>query len=406
MIYEALKKIFGEVFTPIKLVTEMLDKLPVDVWTHKEYRWLDPACGTGNFLLIAFEKLMSGLEKEIPNKKERKLWILDNMLFGVDIQVKNAILTVMRLDPSPGESKIHKHIVCADSLNFDFWGLEFNVTTGNPPYAAPKERIKDTNSGTCGGVIWDKFVAKSLELTKENGYICLVHPAGWRRSNKRSSDVGTKILSRKIRYLELHSIDDGVKTFGVTTNYDWYVLQNCVADGTPTKIRDYSGKMRDIDLSGWRVIPNEQFGEVVKVLAKPGEETCEVLYSASAYETRKPYMSDTQQGEFQYPCVYSLPQKGIQLFYAKNKDNGHFGIPKVIFSNGAAAQVIVDEKGEYGLTQFAYGIVDSVENLPKIKMALESERFVELCRSMRFTLDKYNYHFIAALKKDFWKKFV
>ena len=37
------KKQFGEVFTPMILINEMLDKLPKKIWTNKELKWLDPA---------------------------------------------------------------------------------------------------------------------------------------------------------------------------------------------------------------------------------------------------------------------------------------------------------------------------------------------------------------------------
>ena len=33
------KKQFGEVFTPMILVNEMLDKLPIEVWKNKNLKW-------------------------------------------------------------------------------------------------------------------------------------------------------------------------------------------------------------------------------------------------------------------------------------------------------------------------------------------------------------------------------
>ena len=36
---ETEKKKFGEVFTPMTLVNEMLDKLPKEVWTNKNLKW-------------------------------------------------------------------------------------------------------------------------------------------------------------------------------------------------------------------------------------------------------------------------------------------------------------------------------------------------------------------------------
>ena len=42
---ESEKNKFGEVFTPMELIEEMLDKLPENVWKNPELKWLDPANG-------------------------------------------------------------------------------------------------------------------------------------------------------------------------------------------------------------------------------------------------------------------------------------------------------------------------------------------------------------------------
>ena len=54
------RKQTAEVFTPPKLVNEMLSKLPNKVW-RKNKTFLDPACGDGNFLIcILWKKLSKG----------------------------------------------------------------------------------------------------------------------------------------------------------------------------------------------------------------------------------------------------------------------------------------------------------------------------------------------------------
>ena len=66
------KKQFGEVFTPMILVNEMLNKLPKEVWDDKTLKWLDPATGMGNFPIAVYLRLMEGLKEQIPNDKEKK----------------------------------------------------------------------------------------------------------------------------------------------------------------------------------------------------------------------------------------------------------------------------------------------------------------------------------------------
>ena len=115
---EKFKKVFGEVFTPSQLVNEMLDKLPEEVWFDPTKTWLDPACGTGNFLLEVYRRLMESLRDIIPNEGERSKHILENQVHGVELQERNVILCLMRLNPNH-EHKIH--IVCADALTFHYW---------------------------------------------------------------------------------------------------------------------------------------------------------------------------------------------------------------------------------------------------------------------------------------------
>ena len=68
----------GEVFTPLTLVDDMLDKLPPDVWTNPNLKWLDPTNGIGNYPIRVYMRLMGllpdktiGLRKKFKKEKER-----------------------------------------------------------------------------------------------------------------------------------------------------------------------------------------------------------------------------------------------------------------------------------------------------------------------------------------------
>ena len=86
---ELEKKKFGEVFTPMKLVNEMLDTLPKEVWSNKNLKWLDPASGMGNYPIAIYLRLMEGLKKEIPNDTKRKKYIIEKMLYMCELNKKN-----------------------------------------------------------------------------------------------------------------------------------------------------------------------------------------------------------------------------------------------------------------------------------------------------------------------------
>jgi type I restriction-modification system DNA methylase subunit len=62
---------FGEVFTPIHLINEILDALPNHVWKDPKLKWLDPAAGVGNFGLLVYYRLMNGLKSKISDFKKK-----------------------------------------------------------------------------------------------------------------------------------------------------------------------------------------------------------------------------------------------------------------------------------------------------------------------------------------------
>ena len=65
------KNEFGEVFTSSVLIDELFDNLPASYWTNPKLTWLDPCSGKGNFLALAYIRLMKGLSKKIRDKTKR-----------------------------------------------------------------------------------------------------------------------------------------------------------------------------------------------------------------------------------------------------------------------------------------------------------------------------------------------
>ena len=128
-----------------------------------------------------------------------------------------------------------------------------------------------------------------------------------------------------------------------------------------------------------------------------------LLRDSSTYHTQQKWVLEKRTI---YPCIYSITQKDGCKFKYSTENKGHFGIPKVIWSNGAGTYPVIDEKGEYGMTQFAYAIVDDKENLEKIRDVMISEKFIDLMKYLTFKENhKYNYKIIALFKKDFYNYF-
>lgn len=103
----------GEVFTPKPLVNEILDKLPLNVFTDKSKTFLDPACGDGAFLTqVILKKIQNG----------SPITLALHTTYGVDIMADNVAECKQKLLDLVGDIPLHReivdnNIVCGDSLN-------------------------------------------------------------------------------------------------------------------------------------------------------------------------------------------------------------------------------------------------------------------------------------------------
>jgi hypothetical protein len=403
---EVEKKTLGEVMTPNFLVNDMLSTLPTEVWSNPDLKWLDPCSGVGVFACVIVERLMEGLKNVIPGDEDRYKHIIENMLYVGELQPKNMFLFLCAFDP---RDEYDLNVYTGSFLVEDFdnhsknaWGIEkFDIIVQNPPYQTNNEGEKKTHP------IWDKFVKKAMSIVVEAGYMVAVHPDGWRAVDGRFKDTQVLLRGKQMQYLEIHNIKDGLKTFGAETTYDFYCIKN-VVNSNDTKIKCIDNTIQIANISQMEFIPNGMFVEFQKLIAKYGDDKVDILHSYSSYETRKEWMSREQIDEFKLPCVYmTRKDSSLALYFSNTKQKGHFGIPKVFWSNGRSCSVLVDSSGQYGLTQFSYGIVDDVENLENIKKAMEHPNFLRLMYySCGNTGHKYHHKFISTFRKDFWKEFL
>ena len=406
------KKENGEVFTPLSFVNEMLDKLEEvytkehgkSIFSEPTLKWLDPAVGIGNFPIIIYQRLMEGLKSIIKEEEKRRKHILENMIYMSELTPKNVFVCSKILCSNTYKLNIHEgdtlmmDMIKEFALPSDFTG--FDVILGNPPY---QKQVGPKNTE----IIWNKFIIKSLSILKSEGYLVYVHPSGWRNISGDVKNIQKEILSRNLQYLEIHNEKDGLKIFSSETRYDWYILQNKKVDVTNTIIKFQDGTIKTMNVNDLEFIPNGEYDKIMSMIAKPGEDRIELLHSYSLYETRKSWMSKIRTEVYKYPCVYTVDSKSELKLKYSSTDRGHFGIPKFIWSNGRISSIgsYVDINGDYGLTQFAYAIVDNPENLPKIKEVFDTKEFrklMELCAVGQLTV---NHKVIALFKKDFWKTF-
>lgn len=118
-------KEFAEVFTAEREVKAMCDLIPSEIWENITSTFLEPACGTGNFLAEIYSRKLQRCKNEKDGLKALA------SIYGVDIQSDNVAESRLRLvemfvDKFPEANDIARltalaittnNIVCDDFLN-------------------------------------------------------------------------------------------------------------------------------------------------------------------------------------------------------------------------------------------------------------------------------------------------
>ena len=146
------RKEMGQYFTP-RSVRERLARLIPDERTVSEPSVLDPACGTGEFLLTVSE------------------YIEDAELVGWEVDEEVAEVA-RRVVPEA-------QIETTDAL-YEEPEREFDIVIGNPPYFEfdPDDNIRERYSESVYGRvnIYSLFIQKGIELLCDGGYLAYVVP--------------------------------------------------------------------------------------------------------------------------------------------------------------------------------------------------------------------------------------
>ena len=389
----------AEVSTPYALRQEMLDSITkygdTNFWKTPKTVF-EPCCGKGGFVVDLVEKFMNGLAETMPDKEERYRYIIEHCIYFADINPLNIFITKLLIDPF-GKYKLNSYL--GDTLAIDIeqeFKLEgFDLVVGNPPY-----NDGSGNKGK-GHTLWTRFVEIALnKWIKVDKYLVYVHPSLWRQINH---GLQTYLKNKQMIFLQIYDEKDGVKYFRCNTRFDWYLLQN-IPNQKNTLIVDQDKQQIELNLLEWNFIPNCKFSEVQKLIN--GTEKVNIIHDRTNYGSDKKWTNKIIDNIYKYPCIYSINRQNCAKYiYSKVNTNGHFQIPKVIFASGATG-IIIDNKGEYGLSEWASGIVDESVNFENIKRCLLSKKFNKVIQAISVSKAEINYKILKEFKKDFWREFI
>ena len=235
---ETEKKKFGEVFTPMKLVNEMLDKLPSKVWKNDKLKWFDPATGMGNFPIAVYMRLMETLKEKIPDDNKRKRHILENMIYMSELNKKNCYIVQQIFNMN---KRYKLNLYCGDTLKMDIkkvYGVDkFDIVMGNPPYNKELTKV--------GALpLYNEFIEGFIDKCI---YMIFIVPSRWFSGGKGLDKFREFMLGRKdIRFIK--HFEDATKIFGKMVDIKGgvnYFLKDenyegeCKFNGSMTQLNKY-----------------------------------------------------------------------------------------------------------------------------------------------------------------------
>jgi site-specific DNA-methyltransferase (adenine-specific) len=152
---------------------------------------------------------MEGLKDEILDEGERLKWILEEIIYMVELQPKNVFILLMLLDPND-EYKLNIHK--GDFLQFDpvkeFGIKEFDLVCSNPPYQSSDGA---GGKGSSAGALYNSFVERSIEISKK---VIMITPSRWFIGGKGLDKFRKMMLGRNdIKYIN-HFKGNGSDIFG------------------------------------------------------------------------------------------------------------------------------------------------------------------------------------------------
>lgn len=201
------------------LVDECISLKKYEQINLKDFKILDPACGSGIFLVVAFKRLVQiwRLQNEMKFPDIKDLKPLLKNIYGVDKEeqaIKLAsfslslalcnelnpikIINELRFDDLTEENLIWSDFFHCDSIR----GKKFDLIIGNPPFVrgaisnySNKWELEHNNVTIPQGQIALKFLSEAFGYLKESGLSCLIIKSSGLLYNSTSNDYKRALFS-------------------------------------------------------------------------------------------------------------------------------------------------------------------------------------------------------------------
>lgn len=263
-----------DICTPMNCVKVMVDYLPSYLWEKKNLKILDPCAGNGNF--GAYCKFKTNINN---------IWFNES-------NIKRFENCKKLLKP--------KNIRCDDFFKLDDeWSNNFDLIIANPPYSG---------GGNKNQSLSNKFIEKSIDMLKDEGFLCYVTPNNWMTYNSNNTTL-KKLLSMGSFLV----IDNDAKKYfpGVGSSFTIIVWQKKVFGNKTLVVNNFLKKdiQRDILIpSDLNFIPLYISKTIINIIPKIiSDKRNNFDYRCDLHNfTKKNLLNDTKNEVFKYRTIHTM----------------------------------------------------------------------------------------------------
>ena len=279
-----------EVFTPPAVVNKMLDKLPAELWSNPDAKFLDPVSKTGVFLREIAKRLMEGLKEQIPDLQQRADHIFGKQLYGLAITELTALMSRrsvycskyangrysvcttfddeqgnIRYEPMAhtwqngrciycgasqevydrgGELESHAYrFIHTDNPKKLYPNMKFDVIIGNPPYQLEVGVEKENYSIP----LYHKFIQQAKKLNPR--FLTMIVPSRWFAGGRgldefRDEMLNDKRIEKLIDFPNAVDCFPGVDISGGVCYFLWNRDYQGECEITSKQGKDYTSTMK------------------------------------------------------------------------------------------------------------------------------------------------------------------
>lgn len=203
------------------VIAEILEQIPEPVWASKTTTFFDPAIAGGQIVHAIEQKL-------------RSYGHTDNNISG---RVYGCEKLPHRVKYAVTKYDLKGHYASADFLEEDITDMmKFDAIVTNSPYHDPNNDKR---------MLWNQFLDKIMELTKDDGYIAAVVPTTWLTSNSNVHNSYKLFEELQVNTAVVYDKTD--KPFAEGTTVSYIIAQNTPRHTTtPLYFARYAAGTKDL----------------------------------------------------------------------------------------------------------------------------------------------------------------